>query len=234
MEFFSEHFSESQLPKLRRQPVFAGLEDNEIKEFIAHSDPRYVELKTGRILRISPELSNTIGIVLSGSCHIYSVDYDGGRILLRTLNIIDNSGSLYSMLDFENSLIEIEAVEPFEMLLIEPESVLITVPEMAAIQHRMAVNILGTQRNMFRELVEHIACLSQRGIKDKILRYLRYQSEENRSVEFEIPLSREEMANYLAVDRAALSRSLGELRADGVIDFKKNRFKVLDTKYFKY
>jgi CRP-like cAMP-binding protein len=87
---------------------------------------------------------------------------------------------------------------------------------------------------MFFELSGHLYCLCQRSIRGKVLKFLNYCVEHYRSYEFDITFSREDLANYLAVDRASLSRTLGELKADGVIDFRKNHFKVLSTKYFQY
>ena len=92
----------------------------------------------------------------------------------------------------------------------------------------------SSQRELFISMSEHVLCLSQKSIRDKILRYLKIQSERCRAYEFDIPFSREEFASYLAVDRASLSRSLSELKREGIIDFKKSRFRILTTKHFQY
>lgn len=77
-------------------------------------------------------------------------------------------------------------------------------------------------------------CLSQKNIRDKIMRFLKICSESARSYEFDISMSREELAAFLAVDRASLSRSLGKLKREGIIDFQKRHFKILTTRYFQY
>lgn len=83
-------------------------------------------------------------------------------------------------------------------------------------------------------MTQHLACLSKRTVRDKVMRFLYYYAERVRCYEFTVPFSREELADYLAVDRASLSRTLGELKKEGVIDFNRSRFRILGTRLFKY
>ena len=75
-------------------------------------------------------------------------------------------------------------------------------------------------------LTDKIKHLSQRGIKDKVLSYLETQSRIAGSSYFEIPFNKTELANYLAVERSALSTVLGKLKKEGVIDFDKKRYHI--------
>ena len=68
--------------------------------------------------------------------------------------------------------------------------------------------------------------LSQRTLREKLMSYLSDAAEKNGKVNFTIPYSRQELADYLHVDRSALSRELSKMRRDGVIDFNKNVFKL--------
>lgn len=228
MDYFLDYFNESYYPLLKRQLLFRDLREDEIDRIIRHCDPLYLFIRSGRCQRISPELSHTIGLFISGSAHVYSMDSDGGRTLLRTMLTGANSGTLYAMLDFEDTLIEVEATEDCELLLITPESILETDLELAPLQHKLTVNLINSQRELFFAFSEHIACLSQHTIRGKILRLLKSFRDQTGSDSFAIPMSREEMSSYLAVDRASLSRSLGELRDEGVIEFSRNRFRILD------
>ena len=83
-------------------------------------------------------------------------------------------------------------------------------------------------------MTHHLACLSKRTVRDKVMRFLYYYAERTRCYEFTVPYTREELADYLAVDRASLSRTLGELKKEGVIDFHRSRFRILTTRFFKY
>ena len=72
--------------------------------------------------------------------------------------------------------------------------------------------------------LEHI---SGRTTRAKLLSYLSEQAERTGSSRFSIPFSRQELADYLAVDRSAMSAELGKLRREGILSFEKNRFELL-------
>ena len=131
-------------------------------------------------------------------------------------------------------LFEIVATENTRLMLFTPDSLLIADESVVMIQHKILVNLMASKRQLFVNLSEHLVCLSQKNIRDKILRFLKINSEIARSYEFDIQYSRDELAIYLAVDRASLSRSLSRLKREGVIDFNKNHFKILTTRYFRY
>ena len=129
---------------------------------------------------------------------------------------------------------EVVAETPSTLAMVNPEVLVVTNEAFVTVQHKMLVNLMAAQRQLFMSLSQHLICLSQKTIRDKVLRYLQIKSEAERSYEFTLSLSREDMASYLSVDRASLSRTLGELKREGVIDFRKNHFKILSTQYFKY
>ena len=68
--------------------------------------------------------------------------------------------------------------------------------------------------------------MAQKTIRDKILSYLSFYAIKQKSYEFEIPFSRQQLADYLYVDRSALSNELSKMRRDGLIEFRKNIFKL--------
>ena len=188
MERYLDHFREEHIEILQSKVLFRGMNRDEIRSFIVHANPVYVELYEGQRMRLDREFSHMIGLVITGVTHIYSVGYDGTRTLLRSLGDGETSGLLCSMLDYQNSLVEFVASSD----------------------------------------------ASKRTVRDKVMRFLYYYAERVRCYEFTVPFSREELADYLAVDRASLSRTLGELKKEGVIDFNRSRFRILSTRLFKY
>ncbi len=234
MKRFIENFSDEHLMLLSRHLLFSGLSEHEIFMFIQFSQPYYVVLNQGRSLQISGAYSHMICLAVTGSIHLYSVDYEGNKTLLKLIGGDKDSGAVYSMFDYYNSLLELKAHEDSELILIPPEKLFIADEKLAIIQQKIVVNLIASQRQMFLDITEHLSCLTQRSIKDKILKFLKINCEKEHSYSFTVPYSREELANYLAVDRASLSRSLGELKKDGIIDYYKNRFKILAVNAFKF
>ncbi len=224
---FTEIFNDEHINILQRQLLFSGLSEREIYLFIIHSQPMYKRLAAGQSLRIAEFYGHMIGLVLTGSAYVYSIELDGNKTLLSPLEDGAGSSILYGMFDYSNALIEFTAAQDSEILIIDPISLFIGEESLALIQQKILVNMIASQRQSFLKMAEHMACLAQRNIKSKVLRFLKTESERKGSNEFLIPFSREELANYLAVDRAALSRVLGELKRDGIIDFRKNKFTLI-------
>ena len=231
MKRYLENIKTGHFSTLHDKVLFNGLTDSEIYEFIQHSRPYYISLYPGQTISLEKQFSNMISVVVAGDVLISSTDSNGNKTYIKTITEGESSGSLYSILDYSNSLIEIEGKEDSEVILIDPDSLYVTDKKIAVIQQKMLVNLIRSQKGLFNAISERMYCLTQRSIREKILRFLSFCHNSNGSTEFDIPMTREELASYLAVDRAALSRSLGELKKEGVIDFHKNHFIILDTEY---
>ena len=231
MKRYLENIKTGHFSTLHDKVLFNGLTDSEIYEFIQHSRPYYISLYSGQTISLEKQYSNMISVVVSGDVLISSTDSNGNKTYIKTFTEGESSGSLYSILDYSNTLIEIEGKEDSEVILIDPDSLYVTDKKIAVIQQKMLVNLIRSQKGLFNAISERMYCLTQRSIREKILRFLSYCHNSNGSTEFDIPMTREELASYLAVDRAALSRSLGELKKEGIIDFHKNHFIILDTDY---
>ena len=134
------------------------------------------------------------------------------------------------MFDYYNTLVEIMAGEDCEILFIPPEPMFITEDSLASIQQKILVNMLASQRQVFLQISEHLACLSKRSIKGKFMHLLQIYCKREHSCEVDLPFSRDELANYLA----ALSRALGELKKAGIIEFKKSHFKLIETAEYHF
>lgn len=234
MRKFNEIFTSEHLPGLRDQLLFSGLSDHEIFMFIQHARPYYLSLARGCTQRIENKFSHMTGLVFSGTAFIYSVDYSGNKSILKTIKSGESSGTLYAMFDYYNTLIEITAGEDCEILFIPPEPMFITDDKLAPIQQKILVNMLASQRQAFLEISEHLACLSKRSIKGKFMHLLQIRCKREHRNEVDLPYSRDGLANYLAVDRASLSRTLGELKREGIIDFRKNHFVLLEPARYNF
>lgn len=234
MEALHEILSDENLALMKQHIIFSGLDESEIITFIRRSKPEYIEVDPMQKILLEPGDSRRLGVVISGDVKIFSIDYDGNRSIIHSLSDDGSIGTLQFMLEHYNMMFEIHAATAGKIILFSPDSLLITDEENAVVQHKVLVNLMASQRLLFVNLSQRLVCLSQKSIREKLLKYFQICSENARSYEFDIKLSREELALYLAVDRASLSRSLGQLKRESIIDFKKNHFKILTTQHFQY
>ncbi len=228
MSKFSENFRTDDLEQLYSLGLFSGLNEHEIFMFLQFARPHLLEISEGEAAKIPQRFNHMICLVQTGQVVLFTIDYDGNRSMIKYLNKGESSGTLYSMIDYYSSEYEVSAKQDSRVLFIGPEYFFVTDERMATIQHKILVNLMADQRQLFLELSEHMACLSQRTIRDKLLNFLNQCYLKTHSQTLDIPFSREELANYLAVDRASLSRSLSELKSEGIIDYQKNHFVILD------
>lgn len=230
----SSQLGREQLELVSHHPLFKGVGTAQVARFLDAAKPYYMEIEEGQIVRLPAELSNYISVVFSGHVIVYGVDYSGNRLLHNSLENAKSSGTLFSILDYRNTLVEIEGKMYSQMFFIDRDSIYRANEKILSVQHSLLTNLIESQRQMFNDLSWHLYCLCQRSIRDKILKFLQFCVEHFHGYEFDIPFSREDLANYLAVDRASLSRSLGELKNEGIIDFRKNHFIVLSSQHFKH
>ena len=234
MNKYKELLQGDNLKYFQKHPFFTGMSDGEAKRFILHAEPDLIELEPDQHYVIEAGANRRLGVVISGSVRVFTVDYSGNKTVLNTLQNYGSIGTMQFMVEHYNMLFEIIADTPSLILMFDPLTMTVAKDDIVHIQHKILVNLMSNQRQLFITISEHLVCLSQKNLRDKVLRYLQIHSDNARSYSFDIPLSREDLAAYLAVDRASLSRTLGALKREGAIDFHKNHFTILDIKFFKF
>lgn len=233
MKNFTEVFNDDSIKELQKQLLFSGLDEEEIYLFILHSKPKYIHLSRGESVQFDEKFDHMMCVVYRGEINVYSIEYEGYKTLLKNLSSGNSSCQMYAMFDYINELVEFTASEDSDIILIDPQSIFIGEKNLALIQQKILVNVLASQRQYFLALSDHLSIVSQRSIRDKILKFLLLQSGKQNKTDFEISFSRDELANYLAVDRASLSRMLSNMKKEGILDFRKNHFVLLNTDKIK-
>ena len=218
----------------QKHPLLQGLSTQELITFFSCVETEYREIEPGQRFTIEPGNRHKLGIIIEGDVKVLTVDYGGNKTIINVLQDHGNVGTMQFMADHYNMLFEIVADTASRVIMFDADDFLKPITGIERIQYTVLVNLMVSQRQLFITLSEHLVCLSQKNIRDKLLHYLQIRSEKAHSYEFDIPLSREDLAAYLAVDRASLSRSLGELRREGILEFRKNHFKILSTQHFQY
>ena len=120
-----------------------------------------------------------------------------------------------------------EAAADSDVLLIDVKKILVTCPTACPFHTRLIENLMAILARKNIMLGAKIRHLSRRSTRDKLLSYLSEQAREAGSRFFIIPFNRQELADYLCVDRSAMSSELSKLKAEGVLDYEKNEFTFL-------
>lgn len=224
----------SHLSLLKNTALFYGIEE---KDLGAMLDCLQAEKRSyGRndpIYQIG-DLAEEVGLVLSGKVCIYRDDFWGNRSILDHVGPGQIFGETYACLRTEELQVSVMALEQTEVLLLDVKRILHTCTSACSFHQRLLRNlmqILARKNLMLTQKVQH---MSKRTLRDKLLSYLSACSQERHSQAFTIPFNRQQLADYLSVDRSALSNALCHLRDEGILQFDRNHFILLkETEDFR-
>ncbi len=179
------------------------------------------EYKKGSIIFHSGDIVNRIGIVINGSVNIERVDIEGRRSIISNVPRLGIFGESYAL---SKAKMMVDAVSSLDsdILFIDIDILEREKDKSWAYKLRDAMLRVSAEKNIV--LSNRIFCTSAKTIREKVENYLSFEAIKNNSYDFFIPFDREELADYLSVDRSALSKELGRMKREGLIDFKKNHF----------
>lgn len=168
-----------------------------------------------------------IGIVLSGSVQIARTDYYGNRSILGNLREGELFSEAFACMQMDSMPVSVIANEKSEIMFIDCNYILHTCQKGCQHHQKLIYNlmkVLASKTVMFQQKIEVI---SKRTTRDKLLTYLTICAEKNNKNSFKIPFTRQELADYLEVDRSGLSAQISKLRKEGVLECRRNYFKLL-------
>ena len=168
-----------------------------------------------------------IGIVLSGSVQIVQVDYYGNRSIISEISAPAMFGEDFACAQVGSLPISIIANEPCEVILIDCSHILHTCHNNCEFHQQMIFNLMRDLAFKNIDFHERVQVTSKRSTREKLLTYLSIEAAKCGKNEFEIRFDRQELADYLEVDRSGLSSEIGKLKKEGVIDNWKNCFRLL-------
>ena len=177
--------------------------------------------------KIKEEDVKHIGIVLDGYVDMIKEDHWGNKSLLLRLGKNEMFGETFAC--GEDSLSVVTFVAPYgaKVLLIPFCRVMHNCANACAFHQKLIENMVKVIAGKNRDLMRKVEVISKRTIREKLLAYLSLQAQTQDSPYFDIPLGRAELAEYLCVDRSALTRELAKMREEGILDFDRNSFRLL-------
>ena len=206
-------------------PLLAGLTEEEQEHMRTSPCCRQATYQKGETIFRAGTMTKEMGMVLSGMVYIENIDLWGDRSILSSVSEGQVFGETYALCR-EPLMVDAVAAEDCTLLFLHTEKLL----QAQEAQEPWAIKIMGNmlrvsmQKNL--TLSTRIFCTSGKTIRSRLLTYLTYQSVKNGSTTFQIPFNRQQLADYLNLDRSALSKELGKMQQEGLITFYKNSFKL--------
>ena len=212
---------------LRKCRLFSGVEDENLIPLLGCIGAKVESYGKKYTVLAEGSAPKYMGIVLSGSVQVINVDYYGNRTILSGAEPSELFGEAFACAEIKSLPVSVIANEDSEIMLLSAERILHSCHNACAFHQKMIFNLmknLADKNIMFHKKVE---ITSKRTTREKLMTYLMLEAKKQGKNEFLISFDRQELSDYLEVDRSGLSAEISKLRNEGIIECRKNRFKLL-------
>ena len=210
--------------------LFNEIHANEYEHLLKCLNARIKHYKKEDIIIKPGDKIHELGVLMKGNIHILNYDFWGNRTIqneLREGELFAEAYACNPTTAFESFVV---AAQDCEVLYLDVRSIVTPCPNICTFHVLLSKNLLRITSSKNILLTRKIAHLSKRTTREKILSYLQDIDNNEHSINFTIPFNRQELADYLCVDRSALSNELSKMKNEGLIDFDRNRFKLINSR----
>ena len=183
-------------------------------------------LKKGDLLLREGDRPDRIGILLSGRLVVFRERIDGHRVVYETIVPQQSFGASFAYLGKPGMVVGVKATEDSRVIMCEAMSIPCVCGKACPAHQQFIKNLLCVVGQRCFLIRKKIRILSQRTTRDKLLVFLNLKAKQAGSREFEIPYNRQELADFLCVERSAMSVEISKLRREGIIACDKSHFKL--------
>lgn len=206
-------------------PLFQGIAFGDFENMMTCLSATRVCYKKCDVILLSGDSVNFVGLVLSGSVQVIREDIDGRVMLLNELGVSEIFGEVFACAGIDHSPVTVQAKEDAEILLVNYKKIITSCTAACPFHSRLIENMLKLIAVKSLVLNQRIEILSKRTTREKLLAF--FDMQRGAAKKFTIPFNREELAQYLCVDRSAMSSELSKMRNEGLMLFSKNAFEIL-------
>ncbi len=215
---------ENILDLLKKVSLFRDIETADIKSLLTCLSAKTGYFKAKEAIFLAGDKVEFVGIVLSGQVQIVKEDFYGNKNIVASVETGQLFGEAFACADIKTMPVSVFAVEDCEIMLIDFKKIITTCPHTCSFHSKLIYNMLRIVANKNIMLSRKIEFISKRTTKEKLLAYLSSEAKKAGSNSFTIPYNRQELADFLSVDRSAMSAELCKLRDNGILEFDKNNF----------
>lgn len=219
---------ETYLPVLKKSSLFSGVSPDEISTMLKCLSARQKHYKKEEFIIRSGDYIHSVGMVLSGTALIIQEDFWGKRTIISEVmpgSLFAETYACLSSLPIEMSVI---SDSECDIMFLDFNKILTVCTSACTFHTRLIQNFLSSIASRNLTLTKKIQHMSKKTIREKLLSYLSTESLKSTASTFDIPFNRQQLADYLSIDRSALSNELSKLQAEGILTYNKNRFTLKD------
>ena len=206
--------------------LFRGCSEADLENMLQCLDFTTHTYEKGDVIYTAGTVISALGLILSGSVRIENNDFWGNRSVLNVMEPGDTFAEAYACIPNELLMVDVIANEPCEILFINAQKVLRLCSNMCPFHHKLIQNLIVINAKKSLALSQRIFHTSPKTIRGRLMSYFSQQISIQGSNHITIPFDRQQLADYLGVDRSALSKELGKMKQEGLLEFRKNVFQI--------
>jgi len=212
---------------LKNTRLVSGMGEEEIQSMLDCLHAALRTYKKGEYVFRAGEHICSLTVLVEGSLYIQRDDYWGNRSIVERIAVGEMFGGAYLSPDSGALLNDLVAVEDSVVLLFDIYRLLSVCPSVCQFHSMTIKNLFFAISEKNRKLVTKLRHMSKRTTRDKLLSYLSDEAKRQNSSTFTIPFNRQQLADFLSIDRSAMSNELCKMRDENLIVFHKNNFTLL-------
>lgn len=215
--------------KIKHSPLFRGIDESQLASLLACLTAVKRRYRKDELIFVAGEKPISVGIVLSGSVRVLQEDFWGNRTILAHIESSGLFGEAFSCAEQVALPVSVIACETTEIMLIDYRKIITTCSSACVFHTQLVMNMMRILAKKNILLTKKLEYLSKRTTREKLLSFLSAQAVSAKSTIVEIPFNKTELAEYLCVDRSALSRELSAMKAEGLLQYDKNSFELFQV-----
>lgn len=212
---------------IKKSPLFAGIDESRLESLLLCLNALKRQFHRDEFIFLAGARATSVGLVVSGGVRVLQEDFWGRRMILAQLGPGELFGEAFSCAGKTALPVSVIASEDCEVMLIDYRKIVTTCSSACDVHTTLIMNMMHILAEKNILLTRKIEYLSKRTTRDKLLSFLSARAVSAGSTTVEIPFNRQELADYLCVERSAMSRELGLMQAEGLIRYDKKRFELL-------
>ncbi len=215
------------IPILQKTQLFSCVSPDDINSMLSCLGARLSRFAKGEYVLRQGEHLTDIMVLTEGKLHIQNDDYWGNRSILSQLSPGDMFGESYAAPESGTVINDAVAVEDSTVMFFDIKRMLTSCSTACGFHSIVVQNLVFAISEKNRNLVQKLGHMSKRTTREKLISYLSEEAKKQKTSRFSIPFNRQQLADFLSVDRSAMSKELCKMRDEGMIKFHKNLFTLL-------
>lgn len=211
-------------PVIRSSPLFSGISGEELAAMLSCLQAETKEFPKDAFVLRAGDTAESIGLVLSGSVLVLQEDVWGNRNILSKAGPGQTFAAAFACSPSARLNASVLAETPVTAMFLNVKRLLNVCPSACVHHNRIIRNLLGELAEKNLRFSEKLTHMGHRTTRSKLMSYLSAEAQRFGKTEFDIPFSRQQLADYLGVERSGLSLELGKMRDEGLLDFRKSHF----------